>query len=452
MPISHEACTPFLSTTLLNIEKLQVTVGGLRNELSNHLQNVAGENVVRTTHKVKAPTFRDGGLDIGWIHYSETRSPPWYAGNDLEETYHHSIFVLTKGKIVALAFSDPALLNTIVADIRKLKLFQNLKLLTGKQINDGFVRSRVRSLWLSGAHRRTSTKADSKILTGLELEAALDPLQDQSYYFSSVRSTHDEPSFDAAPNGVIVGANPRNARVWIGPSKNWKAFVSRIEGLINFAAAAIKAPSKATSPLPVLASPIDGIAGAMEPYDMAIIVPEAVTAGNEDVRDAPWFHEFSDAARFEISANAGVPSFAAEVFWGQESYGRINYEFVAAADGTVSAKAAASNWNDGLDRHKEILKLCLNTDLLTVYFDTGHIFAQGNFYETRFRDARFESWQWAALKDFAVDMEKPLDGKKLKIADIGARDDTSLFGSVAKHWPNLLNGGTATGWLICDDG
>jgi hypothetical protein len=344
--------------------------------------------------------------------------------------------------------------NTIVADIRKrqIKLFESLKLLTGKQINDGFVRVRVRTLWLSGAHRRSSTKADSKILTGLELEAALDPLEDQSYYFSSVRSTHNGLTFDAARVGVIVGANPRNARVWIGPSKDWKTFIQRVDGLIDAAAAAIKTPSTATSPLPVLASPIDGIASAKEPYDMAIIVPEAVSAGVEDDRNDPWFHEFSDAARFVISPKAGSPSFAAEVFWGHESYGRMDYEFTAGAAGSVSVRAAPLNWNDRLDHHEEIRRICSNTDLLTVYFDTGHTFAQGHFYETRFRDARFEKWEWAKLTGFAVDTEKPLEGKKLKIADIGGRDDTSLFGFVAKHWPNLLDGRAATGWLICDDG
>jgi hypothetical protein len=454
MPISHDVCNPFLSATLLTIEKPPVTTAGLRRELLNRLQNAAGDGVTRTVHKIKAPTFRDGGLDVGWIHYSETRSPPWYAGRDLDETHHHCIFVLKREKLIALAFSDPVLRNTIVADIRRqrLKLFKSLKLLTAKQINDGFVRGRVRTLWLSGAHRRTSTKADSKILTGLELEAALDPLEDQGYYFSSVRSTHDGLTFNTVPTGVVVGANPRNARVWIGPSKDWKAFISRVDGLIDAAATAIRAPSSVISPLPVLASPIDGIAGANEPYDMAIIVPEAVSAGAEDVHDEPWLHEFSDAARFVISPKSSSPSFGAEVFWGQESYGRMDYEFTAATDGTVSVKATALNWNNRLDRHKEILKICSNTDLLTVYFDTGHTFAQGHFYETRFRDARFENWQWAKLTGFAVDTEKPLEGKKLKIADIGGRNDTSLFGSVAKHWPNLLDGGAATGWLICDDG
>jgi hypothetical protein len=296
LAISHDDCTPFVSTTLLSIEKPPVTVARLRAEILNYLRNATGGSVTRTIHEVKAPTFSTGSLDVGWIHYSETRSPAWYAGGDLVETHHHSIFIVKKGELLTLAFSDPALRNTIVAVIRKrrVKLFKNLKLLTGKQINDGFVRAaRVRTLWLSGAHRRTSTKADSKILTGLELEAALDPLEDQSYYFSSVRSTHDSLTFDAFRAGVIVGANPRNARVWIGPSKDWKTFISRIEGLIDAAAAAIKTPSTVTSPLPVLASPIDGIAGAKEPYDMAIIVPEAVSTGAGDDRDDSWFHELA---------------------------------------------------------------------------------------------------------------------------------------------------------------
>ena len=94
--------------------------------------------------------------------------------------------------------------------------------MTAKQINDAFVGDRVRTLWLSGAHRRIATKADSKILTGIELEAALNPLEDQGYYFSSVRSTLNGAALAAAAgSSVVIGANPRNARVWLGPSKDW---------------------------------------------------------------------------------------------------------------------------------------------------------------------------------------------------------------------------------------
>jgi hypothetical protein len=455
--ISHDDCAPFQSATLLRIEESPATVAVVRNAIVAQLKKTEADinaSVRRTIHKVDAPTFKDGGVNVGWIHYSETRSPAWYGGNDLTETRQHVVFIVQKDDLVALTFSDPALRTSMVAEIRKRRAapFNRLRVLSGKQINDGFVRGRVRTLWLSGAHRRTSTKADSKILTGLELEAALNPLEDQSYYFSSVRSTHDGEEFAATASSVIIGANPRNARVWIGPSKDWEAFIGRVEALIDAAAAAIEAPSTSASPLPVLASPIEGLADASEPYDMAIIVPEAVSAGIEDDGDDSWFHEFSDAARFVISPESGSPSFEAEVFWGDKSYGRMRYEFTVGADSSVSVKVVALEWREDAEHQEEIRRVCANKGLLTVYFDTGHTFAQGHFYETKFRDARFDRWQWARLNGFEVNTEKPLDGKRLKVAAIGKADDTSLFGFVAKHWPNHLDSGAATGWLVCDDG
>lgn len=459
MAISHDNCAPFLSATFLRIARRPTPVATIRNAIATELKNKTagdkGVSVRRTIRKVDSPTFKDGSVDIGWIHYSESRRPAWYLGDDLTETREQVIFIVCKGDLIALVFSDSSLRASMIAEIRKQRTtaFTGLRVLSAKQINDGFVRNRVRTLWLSGAHRRTSTKADSKTLVGIELEAALDPLEDQSYYFSSVRSTHDGERFAAvAGSNVIVGANPRNARVWIGPSHGWDAFRATIEALIDAAAEAIAKPSAAGSPLPVLASPVDGLADAREPYDMAVIVAEAVSAGVEDSSEDSWFHEFSDAARFEIMPEAGSPSFTAEVFWGREPYGRLRYEFSAATDGSASVKASLMEWNKGKVHQEEIRKICANTDALTVYFDTGHTFSQGSFYETKFRDARFTDWRWVRLNGFNVDTEKPLIEKKLNVAGIGKPDDTSLFGFVARHWPNHSVRGSPTGWLLCDDG
>jgi hypothetical protein len=100
MAISHDDCTPFLSATLLNIEKPPVTVARLRTAILNQLQNAPGTgSITRTIHEVKAPTFQDSGLDVGWIHYSERRTPAWYAGDDLEEKHHHSVFIVKKAEL-----------------------------------------------------------------------------------------------------------------------------------------------------------------------------------------------------------------------------------------------------------------------------------------------------------------------------------------------------------------
>ena len=146
-----------------------------------------------------------------------------------------------------------------------------------------------------------------------------------------------------AGTSIVVGANPRNARVWLGPSKDWSAFIARVETVIDAAAAAITGPSASPSPLPVLALPMEGLADANSAYDIAII-PEAISVGIEDSEEDPWLHEFSDAARFEIKPEANSPCFEAEVFWGSESYGRIKYEFSSGAGASASVKTTLLDW------------------------------------------------------------------------------------------------------------
>jgi hypothetical protein len=453
LSISHEHCAPFLSTTFIKLSKSGATVALVRDAILEELKSNLGSGVRRRISKVDNPIWRQGDTRIGWIVYSETRAPPWYLGHDLKEERHHIVVLIQRSGLVSVIFSDPAIRKSVVAEIRKQRKsrFAGLELLTAKQINDAFVGSRVRTLWLSGAHRRSVTKADSKILTGLELEAALDPLEDQSYYFSSVRSTIPG-IIDDAGSDTVVGANPRNARIWLGPSRDWPNFVARTESLIDAAAQAIKKPLPNAAPLPILAQPVEGLSVARMAYDLAIIDPETSLPGLEESEKDPWLHEFADAAHFEISPIPDSPSFDAEVFWGAESYGKIRYEFSIGSDLSPSVTSQVLAWKTRADHQDAVRQLCESCELLTVYYDTGHTYSRGMFYETRFRDARFENWKWLKLQGFDVTAEKPLEGKKFVIKKIGSDKDNSLFGFTAKHWPILDRSARPTGWLICDDG
>lgn len=293
-----------------------------------------------------------------------------------------------------------------------------------------------------------TTKADSKVLSGIELESALDPLEDQSYYFSSVRSKVALPDAEGEVS-PIVGANPKNARVWLGPTDDWADFAAQSEALIDAATLVIATPPTAASSLSLLTQPLDMLPDARAPYDMAVFFPEAAPTGGEN-DDDPWLHEFSDAARFELEAIPGSSSFFATVFWGDVRYGKLRYEFAATELVELSVKIV--NWNRDEEHAEKILGYCRNTELLTVYYDTGHTFARSMFYETKFRDALFEGWKWADMNDIHVDREKPLDDRRLLIDDIGTPNDRSLFGFVARHWPNYADQGAPAGWLVCDDG
>lgn len=73
---------------------------------------------------------------------------------------------------------------------------------------------------LTGAHLRTTIKPDAKVLSGLELESALDPLEDQSFFYSSVRSTSSNANLVSNGKHAVTGVRPHRGRVWIGPTRS----------------------------------------------------------------------------------------------------------------------------------------------------------------------------------------------------------------------------------------
>jgi hypothetical protein len=141
----------------------------------------------------------------------------------------------------------------------------------------------------------------------------------------------------------------------------------------------------------------------------------------------------------------------------QEAYvrlGRLEFDFEQTSGASIRLKIRKVDGFDRDGRQAEILKICRQSENLTVYFDTGHTFSRGHFYEMRFRDARFSDWHWVSMAqdDTAFWQEKPLDGKRFAVESTGSAEDKSLFGMVAKHWPNPGERGPQTGWLVCDDG
>jgi len=190
--------------------------------------------------------------------------------------------------------------------------------------------------------------------------------------------------------------------------------------------------------------------GVQQPYDIAIVVPElALTGIAPNDGDERWLQQFSDAARFEVYAQDGSPNFEADIYWGDERLGKLGYQFEERAGGNVRLNVQKREWGE-----HALFGICRNPDYLTIYFDTGHTFSRGHFYKTQFRDVRFVDWRWVNMAQNGIDIrrEKPVDGRRFAAENIGEDDDISLFGLVARHWPDLEGRGAPTGWLVCDDG
>lgn len=458
MAVSFDQCTPYLSVSLCKARagKLPAPddlIDSIRN-ISKEIADKKGLDRPRFI-AVEHPRVEKGGTVFVSVHYVERRPPSWFSGDGITDVLNHLVVVAQRGSLYAFLFSDSGLRTAVARKFGSTikGALSEIERLSPAQINKAFVETQVRTLWLSGTHRRTVIKADSKVLAGLELETSLDPLGDQSYYFSSVRSTMPLAEGDKP---TVVGASPGGSRLWIGPTKSWDDFAGLVDAIFTRAAKHMDAEGRSDRPLPILAAPVIDVKGVEQPYDIAFIVPEQIGDGNEaDVGgESRWLQQFGDAARFEIDATAGTPNFEADVFWADAKLGRLAFEFEPTSRSDVRLKSRKVDGFDGNKIESALLKICAAPENLTIYFDTGHTYSRGLFYEARFRDARFEEWEWVRMdrdKTIFKD-EKPLDGKRFAVENLGKLDDKSLFGLVARHWPSMDTRGKQTGWLVCDDG
>lgn len=458
MALSSEQCTPYLSVTLCRASGEEVIEPV---ELLAVISDLAKNNAeMKDAEKPKFrmlqdPTTEYEGTAFAIACYTEKKSPSWYIGEEIFDRVNQLIIVAGRENLYAILFTDNGLRNSFVKNVLQATdgSFAKIMLLSSSQINRAFVENKVRTLWLNGAHRRTAIKPDSKILSGLELEASLDPLGDQTYFFSSVRSTI---SLSDQLTSAVVGASPLGSRIWIGPTRSWDEFVGAIRIILDRAADRMNDALKSDRPIPVLASAVTTLKGIEQAYDLALVVPEHVDGGNVQAAEEEnrWLQQFGDAARFEVTAVAGSANFEANVFWADKKLGRLAYEFEQKPGMDIRLKIRKVDGFDIDDRDAEIAKICRQPRNLTVYFDTGHTFSRGHFYETRFRDARFSDWQWVSMAKDGTKFwqEKPLEGRRFAVEVTGNADDRSLFGMVARHWPNLEERGPQTGWLVCDDG
>jgi len=458
MAINSSDCSPYLSVSIF---KSITEDPPSPRQLIDAIRKVVKENADKKNletprfFSVEDPELTVGETAFALRHYSEKRPPSWFSGEGILDSYNHLLVVAKRGSLYSLLFTDNGLKNSLAKKVARASegVFSKIKRLSSSEINKSFVEDQVRTLWLSGAHRRTTIKPDSKILSGLELETSLDPLGDQTFYFSSVRSTM---SLSEQGGQSVVGASPTGSKIWLGPTRTWDEFSSSVDLILARAETFMNDADRTDKPIPILASASNSLEGIEHPYDVALIVPEQVNSENGNAGDDEdrWIQQFGDAAKFEVAETEGSPDFEANVLWAETLVGRLKYEFEQTDNSEIRVKISKVSGFDNEDRDAEILEICRKSENLTIYFDSGHTFSRGHFYETRFRDARFTDWWWVpmTIDETNFDQEKPLDGRRFDVENLGGPEDKSLFGMTVRHWPRMEADSPQTGWLVCDDG
>lgn len=452
-------------------------------------------------------------LEHGFLHYELQKSVPWTNVDDIRDTENHLVLFSRKKSInlLALYVSENSKRRSIRRKFGDSDYggLQYLSTVPPKHLNDAFFGDQVRTLWLSGMHRRVPVKADAKVLSGQDLEYALDPLNDQTFYFSAVRSSsalgpngseNNDSKERAAEHRELrtVGLSPKKSRIWTRPSGSWGHYLEGTNAILSELGETLDSNDEGAGkdePLPVLADVASDDDDIGTPYDMVIQPPELLSADVEQEDDESKedeelayniYFDILDAGDLgddsDIIDDPTPPNVVSDVYHRGDKIGRIAIELDTSDRTDVQIQSVETMFEeeDGEERENrfEILeRLCSSTRKLKVYYDSGHTLSGGSLYSIQFQNRPFDQFLWASFEDdYDITKEKPSDfpteGDKVDW-DGGASGEQesdedekhSLFHWVYENWPPDSDSWTPSaapldwkdrdgsqGWLAIDDG
>lgn len=400
------------------------------------------EGVSRRVISDSKDQVRDFYLQI--IIYEEVRSPAWAPAGALTDKTHQLIIIAVQGARAALNTSDGAMRDRILKGLKPARPVPRAAI-------ESFVGDEASVLHLSGVHTPTAVKPNSKALTGSALEHALDPLGDQTFVLSAVRSRPGVPGLtDAKNRPASIGAAPGGGRIWVGRQKSLDEFVETMERVFLHARTAPASPRFA-----MLAQQITDVSSVHHAYEISLTPKDLLSEDVVDPTDYAFARKWAYDATFEvvppaIGAASGL-SFTVECTLLGVALGQADME-VTFADGVVGLaliwkNPAAANTAD----HEECRRALSDVDMVKIHYESGHAIAQGRCYSSQYTDQPFD-WTFRSFKGFDVKKEKPTFVKGQSLASvIGAKGDNSLFAFVLSKL-FVDPAGKPIGWLACDDG
>lgn len=431
---------PFCSLVVLRQPRVKLTASALL--AACHVAADVGDSLMtgdRLLRERGSVTDGAGNVVGAWARHVELRSPAWlteaFAGahqcDEYVDTLNHLFVIVLRKNLVGIHASDSTCRTRVVAAIRKGSgVLGQVKPLSPPHLSRAFALDTARTLWLSSTQPSVASRPDRKVLTGSDLEGALDPLGDQTYAYSAARWR----SASAGVSGPgAFGLTPRRSQVWTRSSNSMTGFVADSIEILR------RAGSK-TSMLPV---PLPVLAGTARLSDASVAF-DATLDPSPDAEDS----EFVESLLLETTAHA-THGAVLDIAVDGTATGRMKLTVGESAAGVVSVAAKpVGTWIDAATS-KKVQELC-ESSALRLFYGSGHVVADSAVHTSSMTDIPFGGWEFPVLgPGVNVKKEKPGTGSALNVAGIGAAADASLFTWVAGHW--APPGCGAGNWLTCDD-
>ncbi len=345
--------------------------------------------------------------------------------------------------------------NTHVEDDDFIELSKLIVLADGNQIQKFLTEeSKINTFWLTGIHKPSVIKADSKRLAGLDLELVLDPHEDQSYQYTSAKFKQED--------GTKLGISLPKSKVWLNRSKGLTDYIKSGHDLINHLNSAVKFKE-----LDILATPVRNYDNLGTPIEMLLYYDPGLDNsedGNEDKSGYEILNlEFKTLKNLRKdmwdkalqSAWLKKYYFRCEIFIENELIGTTNIQVGFKNNSKPLIKISTPNCLTG--KYEKLLKKACRNSNLKIWFDSCHSLSEGRIFINIYNDVKFDFDKKGIFVKFDastdITKEKPGSGQTYLPDSIG--DTKSLFCWLKNNSFSKKDGIQFIhnkGILICDDG
>lgn len=446
MPDSiYQSIKPFFSVVLAELKAVDVAdqdvplarylVAQLLEGMKSHLR-ADPETPIRSVQSGDVTEYDEGRAAYCGLRFKRETVPAWSNDVNLKNTEFHLALLYVSGRHAIIYVSDAKLKNTLSKHLRAGQGLGDviaLCLTPGGKINSVFVDGGpTRTLWLSGTHRRSEIKADSKVLSGLDLEYALDPFDDQTFFFTAARCRHKDLA-------SVIGLSPDQGRIWIKGTKSIQEFAEQSREVITVLSADRDVNDM---PFRYLAKPLNSLddRSVHSAYDLSLLPPDTYHPEEDRQEELQDYAQKIYETYFEITnARDDDPSCSFALKKGDQTL--AEGQLVVELSATASAKFTIKNpqWTDDASRaaYQQILDDVADGYATNIRYDSGHSVSRKRVFGTSLKKIEFDEFRADNFQSYNIKAEKPSS-----LDQIGNED--SLFCWMVHNYD--------TGWLVCDDG
>lgn len=388
-------------------------------------------------------TLSNAGVDQVAGFVREIRSvPSWLSDrSEYTNTTYDLNLVVRRGRFLAVKPDDGAADRFQRWIDKSPRLVQRVSPVV---LECTFLMGRAKGLWLQSATGRNMRQPDAKTSVGMDLRETLSVFADSSYSLGSARCELPEDADLLLLKGAI-GATIRSSQLWLKPMQDISEFIGAVCEVFDVIESVAADEDKLVEAFPQLAREVTDLSEVFGAYDVAAIDIDHMPpfeVGGDDTQEAA---EVLRNATIDVISGSATARFKLDVGLGGVVGGRIAVSPKRTTHG-FELDFGFSGEPSRLDIVRPVLDALSATDLLTVYYESGHVYSRGRISKKNATIFPFDNWRFQSFDGFDVKLEKPF-GRESSFEihqSIGQDGDVSLFGWVLENYSD--------GWLVCDDG